>query len=208
MCLGGFCRAGDTLQSAESTETADRADSTRVRKIEINFAMFTPLQKLMLDGVLREGDTAGLLRPLDPSRCRRAEQDYWPQWHRADEDIRFGHVNVSEKFRHGHPGQSLYELINQLVTSPRTSWDIPALVAVRLQDTLYVVMGNRRLKCYKQAYEKGGVPCWFKVIIHEFPKCDRIREPATRFAFKMKAIQAMSTMNFGKEVNIHKRRRR
>lgn len=135
--VAGFCRAGDTSQSAEPTETADRADSTRVRKIEINFAMFTPLQKHMLDDVLREDDTGRLLWALDPSRCERAEQVYWHQWHCADQDIRFGHVNVSETFRHGHPGQSLDDLIDQLVTNPRSAWDIPALVAVKLQDTLW-----------------------------------------------------------------------
>ena len=199
---------GDTSQGAESTETADRADCTRVRMAESKFEMFSPLQKLMLDDVLRQSDTGCLLWPLDPSCCPGAEQTYWPHWHRVDEDIRFGHVNVSAKFRHGHPDESLDTLINQLMRSPRSSWDIPALVAVRIEDTLYVVMGNRRLKCYKQAYENGGEPCWFKVIVHEFPRCDSIRDPATRFAFKMKAIQAVSIMNFGKEVNIHKRRRR
>lgn len=209
MRLGGFCLAGDTSQSAESNETADRADCTRVRKTGSSFEMFSPLQKLMLDDVLRQNDTSCLLRPLDPSRCPEAEQAYWPQWHRADEDIRFAHVNVSEKFRHHHsdPLPTLDDLIDKLVTNPRSSQDIAALVAVRLQDTLYVVMGNRRLKCYKQAYENGGVLCWFKVIVHEFPRCDSIRDRATRFAFRMKAIQAMSTMNLGKEVEVKKRRR-
>lgn len=208
MRLGGFCLAGDTSQSAESNETADRADCTRVRNTGSSFEIFSPLQKLMLDDVLRQGDTGRLLRPLDPSRCPEAEQAYWPQWHSADEDIRFAHVNVSEKFRHHHSDQSLDDLIDQLVTNPQSSEDIAALVAVRLQDTLYVVMGNRRLKCYKQAYENFGVLCWFKVIVHEFPRCDSIRDPATRYAFKMKAIQAMSTMNLGKEVEVKRRRRR
>lgn len=206
--VAGFCLAGDTSQSAESNETADRADCTRVRNTGSSFEMFSPLQKLMLDDVLRQGDTGRLLRPLDPSRCPEAEQAYWPQWHSADEDIRFAHVNVSEKFRHHHSDQSLDDLIDQLVTNPQSSEDIAALVAVRLQDTLYVVMGNRRLKCYKQAYENFGVLCWFKVIVHEFPRCDSIRDPATRYAFKMKAIQAMSTMNLGKEVEVKRRRRR
>eukprot|EP00435_Cladocopium_sp_Y103_P011823 s3413_g3.t1 len=195
--VAGFCRAGDT---------ADHADSMRMRKTESCFEMFSPLQKLMLDDVLRQGDTCRLLRPLDPSRSEGAEQTYWPHWHRADEDIRFAHVNVSEKFRHGHPGQSLDTLIHQLTTSPRSSWDIPALVAVRIEGILYVVMGNRRLKCYKQAYEEGGEPCWFKVITHNFPTCDSIEDPATCYAFKLKAIQAMTTINLGKDVKIQKRR--
>lgn len=98
-------------------------------------------------------------------------------------------------------------LVAQLVANPRDSESIAALVAVKGQGVLHVIMGNRRLKCYKEALKKGR-NCFFKVIVHEFPDCRSISDPASRNAFKLKVIQAMSTENHGQEVDFHQSKRR
>ena len=136
---------------------------------------FSPLQKLLLDEVLK-GDSH-LLKQLDPSRSRHSEG--WWEWHSADEDIRFSHVKVSRTFLHGHPGLALSDLVAQLVANPRDSESIPALVAVKGQGVLHVIMGNRRLKCYKEALKKGrncfllfqGHRSWVPCLQEHFGSC-------------------------------------
>ena len=194
----GLCRACDGEVQNDSKLGEDREDQSAP-----SVQKFSPVQKLLLDEVLRQDDTCQLLGPLDPSRCPEAE--WWWEWHSADEDIRFSHVNISRRFRHGHPKLALNDLIAQLVANPRDSESIPALVAVKREGVLHVIMGNRRLKCYKEALKKGS-NCFFKVIVHEFPDCRNISDDASRFAFRLKVIQAMSTENLGQEVDFYKRK--
>lgn len=194
----GLCRACDGNLQNDSNLGKNREDQSAP-----SMQRFSPLQKLLLDEVL-QGDSH-LLKQLDPSRCGHSE--WWWEWHSADEDIRFSHDEVSRTFLHGHQGLALSDLVAQLVANPRDSENIPALVAVKRQGVLHVIMGNRRLKCYKEALKKGR-NCFFKVIVHEFPDCRSISDPASRNAFKLKVIQAMSTENHGQEVDFHQSKRR
>ena len=194
----GLCRACDGNLQNDSNLGKNREDQSAP-----SMQRFSPLQKLLLDEVL-QGDSH-LLKQLDPSRCGHSE--WWWEWHSADEDIRFSHDEVSRTFLHGHQGLALSDLVAQLVANPRDSENIPALVAVKRQGVLHVIMGNRRLKCYKEALKKGR-NCFFKVIVHEFPDCRGISDPASRNAFKLKVIQAMSTENHGQEVDFHQSKRR
>ena len=129
---------------------------------------FTQKQKLMLDIALAEGVRSSLLKPLDPSRCPDVERNFFCDWCHASEDIRFSHVDVSSEFLHGdgHRGTRLQTLVRELVEGTTDSAQIPALVAVRVQGIRHVVCGNRRLKCYKMAWQRG-VDCWFKMIVHD-----------------------------------------
>ena len=142
----GLCRACDGNVKNDSNLGKNREEQSAP-----SMQRFSPLQKLLLDEVL-QGDSH-LLKQLDPSRSRHSEG--WWEWHSADEDIRFSHVKVSRTFLHGHPGLALSDLVAQLVANPRDSESIPALVAVKGQGVLHVIMGNRRLKCYKEALKKG-----------------------------------------------------
>ena len=167
---------------------------------------FNPLQKLMLDLALAEDGP--LIRDLDPSRSEDAAWNFRYDWFTSGEDIRFSHVNVSEHFLHGHRGASLKSLIEELVENPRKSRNIPALVAVKLPNGMkYVICGNRRLKCFKAAFSRTQTPCDFKMIVHQWPSCDRITDPVQRLVFKLKAIQAMSTVNDGTDVYVGRKRK-
>ncbi|CAK9090356.1 Uncharacterized protein SCF082_LOCUS42618, partial [Durusdinium trenchii] len=164
-----FCSSDDfyhETSSAWAPETRRSGESGR------RGGTFTQKQKLMLDIALAEGVRSSLLKPLDPSRCPDVERNFFCDWCHASEDIRFSHVDVSSEFLHGdgHRGTRLQTLVRELVEGTTDSAQIPALVAVRVQGIRHVVCGNRRLKCYKMAWQRGA-DCWFKMIVHEFPRC-------------------------------------
>eukprot|EP00438_Fugacium_kawagutii_P034789 Skav236253 [mRNA] locus=scaffold829:401583:402071:- [translate_table: standard] len=149
-----------------------------------------------------------LLRGLDPSRCEDAEWRFCPDWFRAsDTDVAFGHAEISPHFLHGTT-KTLDSTIEDLVYGRTNSATIAALVAVRRKGSnkKFVICGNRRLKCYKEALRKGH-DCWFKMIVHDFPECAKIENRAERYAFRLKAIEAMSTENDGQDARVRKRRR-
>ena len=169
--------------------------------------MVLPIQKQLLDAVLRQEDLPELLRLLDPSQCPEAEQNYWHEWHENSEEIRFSHSRVSAEFLHGdHRRQPLERLITELVGNPMLARELPPLVAVKLEGILYVIMGNRRLKCLKEAWNRGA-RCWFRIIVHAFPECDTITDTATRCAFYLKSLQAATSQNLGVDVEMHPKKR-
>ena len=169
--------------------------------------MVRPLQKQLLDALLKE-DVSELLRPLDPSRCPEAIRNYYYEWHGNWEEIRYSHSSVSSVFLHGHGhhGQPLESLTTQLVSNPQLAEGLPPLVAVQLEGRLYVIMGNRRLKCLKEAWNRGAT-CWFRIIVHDFPKCDAITDLQTKGAFRLKSLQAASSQNEGLDVEMHPKKR-
>ena len=207
--LNGHMPAGlsEELQCDRHTGAADNQSRPQFNHPP-SPELFSPLQKLMLDEALGQDDVSGLLRTLDPSRHQEAEQMYWYDWYSSDEeDIRFSHQHVSSVFLHGHKGQSLDTLTDELVACPSVSQNIPALVAVRRENVMYVILGNRRLKCYKEALRRGKA-CWFKVIVHNYPNFDAIKDKAVRCAFMLKTLKAMSTVNHGEEVGVHRSAKR
>eukprot|EP00435_Cladocopium_sp_Y103_P056313 s868_g19.t1 len=131
---------------------------------------FTPLQRMMLNAILDGDEWKRHLKDLDPSRW---EKDYWRveaeyaeqlQWISAGSDIRFSHKSISPTFLHGqHDRQPLHKTIQQLVDGPIWAESVPALVAVRFQRKIYVIFGNRRLYCFKEAYKQRSTDLQLKV---------------------------------------------
>jgi len=142
------------------------------------YSELTRLQKSMLRAVLDENATW----ELDPARCKDAEWKFHEaiEWCRAsDDDIRFGHGGVSDHFIHGQgAGKSLDSLVQGLLDGTVNPHRIPALVAAKHKGKKYVVCGNRRLKCYKDAWHGG----------HDFPRCPAIKDPFQHLAFIAKAV--------------------
>ena len=167
---------------------------------------FTRIQVAMLKDVMHENAT----RQLDPARCLDAEKRFKQtiEWCWASDDkIRFGHEHVSDHFIHGEgAGKSLKELVEKLVNGRVKSDDLPALVAANYKGKKYVVCGNRRLKCYKDALEAGH-DCQFKVIVHDMPHFPTIQNDGERLAFIAKAIYSIDTQNDGRFPHVRKKRR-
>lgn len=205
----GLCAVGDELQPKEPSWRSDTPIESETTDWQgSSVQKFYPTQKLLLDIALQQDEFRELLRPLDPSVDWHAEETYGTEWHSAEEDIRFSHDNISPQFRRGHQGIPLEALIEQLVSEPWKSNRIPALVAVRLEasDRLVVIMGNRRLHCYKETL-KRGVTCWFRVIVHEYPRFPSIEDTAMRSVLVLKVIQAWSSDKNGEDVEVLRRRK-
>lgn len=170
------------------------------------YGELTRLQKSMLRSVLDENATW----ELDPARCPDAEWNFhWAiEWCRAsDDDLRFGHGGISDHFIHGPgAGKSLDSLVQEIEDGTTNPHRIPALVAAKYNGKKYVVCGNRRLKCYKDAW-KSGHDCEFKVIVHDFPRCPAIKDPFQHLAFIAKAVYSVDTKNDGMFPHVNKKRR-
>ncbi|CAE7525874.1 unnamed protein product [Symbiodinium natans] len=158
-----------------------------------------PLWWQLLKDVLQETTKSRMLWQLDPSRNPAAEGEYsqYLQWHKASETL-FAHEAISDHFIHGrHEGVSVATTIQQIVDGVVRGEDFPALVAISWRGNLHIICGNRRLYAFKEASRRTGREIWFKAIVHDFPRLTSIPDEHLRWAFKIKAVAAMNTDNFG-----------
>lgn len=146
-----------------------------------------------------------IIKKLDPSVCPEAEKRFRASIFRASQDIRYSHAAISQRFAQGeHQGELVSRLVDDLVAGHVDAVNLPPIVVIRWHGTHYVIMGNRRLRAYKEAYERGH-DVEFRVIVHPFPQLDTLQDPEEQRAFNAKVVSAMSTKSDGKDVRLRSR---
>jgi len=80
--------------------------------------------------------------------------------------------------------------------------DLLPLVAIKWQRLLFIIFGNRRLYSLKKCarLRVWHDPVKFRMIVHDFPKCQAITDDLVAAAFRIKAIDATTTKNGGLSV--------
>ncbi|CAE7431108.1 unnamed protein product, partial [Symbiodinium sp. CCMP2456] len=168
------------------------------------------LQSAMIREFLRSESLGKVLARLDPARCHRAEQEYWRLIEEINiTDLKYSHNNISRKFLHGdQEGLPVESLAHDLFAGRLQPTDVAALVGVRWQGKIFVICGNRRCKAMKLFAEwsaSWGRQPKARVIVHDFPGLSGIEDPDVRWAFMLKATEAMSTLTGGESVQVGRR---
>eukprot|EP00928_Gymnodinium_smaydae_P074708 TRINITY_DN57732_c0_g1_i1.p1 TRINITY_DN57732_c0_g1~~TRINITY_DN57732_c0_g1_i1.p1 ORF type:complete len:631 (-),score=49.17 TRINITY_DN57732_c0_g1_i1:173-1996(-) len=208
--LRGDCADTSTPMQTDRIVAPQRVDDVAPRLYDTatqqlaSPTLFTPLQRAMFDDCFRDEK----YRCLDPSRDASAEHAYAHlcEWFEAANDkVRFSHDAISSVFLHGdHNNSRVDSLVTDLLHEKVYAQHLPPLVCIKYEDAYRVIFGNRRLYAYKEAARRG-VDVWFRMIVHEFPSCQHIRDRRLRVAFRLKAIQAMDTTSDGKTVTLRSR---
>ena len=119
--------------------------------------------------------------------------------------LRHAHGEISRKFLHGHhSGATLRDTISGLRSGRSDLKDFPPLLVAEIemsaQRLCFVIYGNRRLDCARNAFPDGThrgvaqkIPA---IVVKDYPKLRSL--PATlRMPFILKCMKALDTENEG-----------
>jgi hypothetical protein len=141
---------------------------------------------------------------FDPAQDSRA----WNAWRHLARPVsvtllRQTHDNVSHRFRHGrHARESVEDLSRKLLVGDTLVENITPLVAVKFQNQLYVVFGNRRLKALKDYQRQLSDVVDMMCIVHDLDEASPVPH-----ALVAKFLDAASSTNCGIHASFFPRRR-